>query len=70
MVRPHFYRVSIVVIIIGLAFIGRGVGMGNAVFLWTGVSLAGANIVLLLSSYCRSVSSGAHAKPTSPDTAN
>jgi len=69
-VRPQFYRVSIVVIIIGLAFIGRGIGMDNAVFFWIGVSLAGANIVLLLSSYCRSASGGTHGKPTSPDTAN
>jgi len=56
--------------IIGLALIGRGLGMGNATFLWMGVSLAGASIVLLLSSYCRSVSSGARGEPTSPDTAN
>jgi len=66
--RPHFYRVSIVTTIIGLALIGRGIGMGNATFLWTGVSLASANIVLLFSSYCRSVSSGTRGKPPSPDT--
>jgi len=68
--RQHFYRMSIVITIIGLALIWRGLGMGNATFLWSGVSLASPNIVLLLSSYCRSVLSGANGKPTSPDTAD
>ena len=68
--RSHFYRICIVTIIVGFALIGRGVGMGNATFLWLGVSLVAANVVLLLSFFYRSVSSDAQRKPTSPDTAN
>ncbi len=67
--RSHFYRVSIVSMIIGLALIGRGIGMGNPTLLWTGVSLAGANIVLLLFAYCRTASNNSHTKTTSTDTA-
>lgn len=66
--RSHLYRASVVVMIIGLALIGRGVGMGNATLLWTGVSLAGANIILLLFWYCRRASKDAHGETTSPDT--
>ena len=66
--RSHLYRISVVVMIIGLALIGRGIGMGNATLLWPGVSLAGANILLLLFWYCRGASKGAHGETTSPDT--
>ncbi|HDL85183.1 MAG TPA: hypothetical protein ENH11_02465 [Candidatus Acetothermia bacterium] len=66
--RAYVYRVSIVVVITGLALIGRGIGMGNTTLLWTGVSLAGANILLLLFFYCRSTSNSTHAKTTSTNT--
>lgn len=66
--RTHLYRVSIVIMIIGLAFIGRGIGMGSGALLWTGVSLTGANIVLLLFFCCRSTSSRAHGETTSANT--
>jgi len=66
--RSHLYRVSVVAMIIGLALIGRGIGMGNAALLWTGVSLAGANIILLMFSGCHRASNDVHDKTTSPDT--
>ena len=66
--RSHLYRASIVAMIIGLALIGRGIGMRNPALLWTGVSLAGANIILLLFSGCHRSSSDVHGKTTSPDT--
>lgn len=66
--RSHLYRASVVAMIIGLALIGRGIGMGNAALLWTGVSLAGANIILLMFSGCRRASNDAHGKTTSANT--
>ena len=66
--RSHLYRVSVVIMIIGLALIGRGIGMDSGALLWTGVSLAGANIALLLFSCYRSTSSRAHSETTSANT--
>ena len=66
--RPQLYRVSVIAMIIGLALIGRGIGMGRGTLLWTGVSLVGGNLLFILVSYCHAAANGTHTKTASTDT--
>ena len=68
--RLHLCRISVVVVIIGLALIGRGLEMGNAEFLWTGVSLSGLNAILMLVSHRHDPSSGTHRDTASTDASS
>lgn len=70
MMRSYLYRVSVVSLIVGLALIGRGIGMQHEALLWTGIALAGGNILLLLC-YRRASTPPSHpAETPSADTSN
>ena len=67
--RLYLYRVSVVVVIIGLALIGRGLGMRNTVYLWIGVSLfLLSSLSFLLSRRYRPTGGTRRGERTSTDT--
>ncbi len=60
------YRFGVVVSVIGIALMARGMGMGSAPLLWSGVSLAGLCLVLFLFIRRRGAVSPSCDKPETP----